>query len=127
MELTQALEGRVTAVREGAFGGAVLPPIDGGLVITPPDEGVPIIAEVQSHLEEPTVRAIALQPTARLHRGGGAHATGAPLEVPVGDAIVGRLLDITGAGLPTRTWHCGASPARQAALSWRCAFGRGRR
>jgi F-type H+/Na+-transporting ATPase subunit beta len=52
------------------------------LVITP-DKGAPIIAEVQSHLDEATVRAIALQSTAGLRRGVAAHATGGPLEVPV--------------------------------------------
>ena len=62
-----------------------------------PDKGAPIVAEVQSHLDETTVRAIALQSTAGLRRGVVAHATGGPLEVPVGDAVLGRLLDLTGA------------------------------
>jgi F-type H+/Na+-transporting ATPase subunit beta len=66
------------------------------LVITP-DKGAPIIAEVQSHVDEATVRALALQSTAGLRRGVAAHATGGPLEVPVGEAVLGRLLDLTGA------------------------------
>ena len=56
----QAIDGRVTAVRgavlDVAFDGATLPPIDDALVITS-DKGAPIIAEVQSHLDEATVRA----------------------------------------------------------------------
>jgi F-type H+-transporting ATPase subunit beta len=52
---------------------------------------------VQSHLDETTVRAIALQPTAGLRRGVAAHVSGGPLEVPVGEAVLGRLLDLTGA------------------------------
>ena len=100
MAPTQAIDGRVTAVRgaalDVAFDGTALPPIDEALVITP-DKGAPIIAEVQSHLDEATVRAIALQSTAGLRRGVVAHVTGGPLEVPVGEAVLGRLLDLTGA------------------------------
>jgi F-type H+-transporting ATPase subunit beta len=100
MGLTQAIDGRVTAVRGAvldiAFDVAMLPPIDDALLITP-DKGAPIIAEVQSHLDETTVRAIALQPTAGLRRGVAAHVSGGPLEVPVGEAVLGRLLDLTGA------------------------------
>jgi len=100
MEQTRTIDGRVTAVRgavlDVAFDGVTLPPIDDALVITP-DKGVPIIAEVQSHLDEGTVRAIALQSTAGLRRGVAAHATGGPLKVPVGEAVLGRLLDLTGA------------------------------
>ena len=100
MEQMQAIDGGVTAVRgavlDVAFEGVTLPPIDDALVITP-DKGAPIIAEVQSHLDEATVRAIALQSTAGLRRGVVAHATGGPLEVPVGEAVLGRLLDLTGA------------------------------
>ncbi len=83
------------AVLDVAFDGAALPPIDDALVITP-DKDAPIIAEVQSHLDEATVRAIALQSTAGLRRGVVAHATGEPLEVPVGEGVLGRLLDLTG-------------------------------
>jgi F-type H+/Na+-transporting ATPase subunit beta len=100
MEPTQAIDGRVTAVRgavlDVAFDGTALPPIDEALLITP-DAGAPIIAEVQSHLDETSIRALALQSTAGLRRGVRAHATGGPLEVPVGDAVLGRLLDLTGA------------------------------
>src|SRR5271157_4067885 len=95
MARTQAIDGRV-AVLDVAFDGTALPPIDEALVITP-DKGAPIIAEVQSHLDEATVRAIALQSTAGLRRGVVARATGGPLEVPVGEAVLGRLLDLTGA------------------------------
>ena len=100
MEQIRTIDGRVTAVRgavlDVAFEGATLPPIDHALIIKS-DKGAPIIAEVQSHLDETTVRAIALQSTAGLRRGVVAHATGGPLEVPVGEAVLGRLLDLTGA------------------------------
>ena len=44
-----------------------------------------------------TVRAIALQATAGLARNTRVRATGAPISVPVGDAVLGRLLDVVGA------------------------------
>jgi F-type H+-transporting ATPase subunit beta len=56
-----------------------------------------LIAEVQSHVDERTVRAVALQTTSGLARGIPAEATGAPIMVPVGDAVLGRLLTVTGA------------------------------
>ena len=59
--------------------------------------GRPLIAEVHSHSTPQTVRAIALQATAGLRRGTPVRATGGPLTVPVGDAVLGRLLDVTGA------------------------------
>ena len=83
MAQTQAIDGRVTAVRGAVlnvvFEGTALPPIDDALIIMP-DEGAPIIAEVQSHLDETTVQAIALQSTAGLRRGVAAHPSGGPLD-----------------------------------------------
>src|SRR5271157_4958581 len=55
-----------------------------------------LLAEVQSHLDAHTVRAIALQETAGLSRGTRVTATGGPISVPVGAAVLGRLLDVTG-------------------------------
>jgi F-type H+-transporting ATPase subunit beta len=67
VEQSKSIDGRVTAVGEAmlhvAFDGATLPPIDDALVIAS-EKGAPITAEVQSHLDETTVRAIALQSTA---------------------------------------------------------------
>lgn len=81
VEHTVTIDGRVTAVRgavlDVAFDGAALPPIDDALLITP-DKGAPIVAEVQSHLDETTVRAPALQSTAGLRRGVVAHHRWAP-------------------------------------------------
>ncbi len=53
-------------------------------------------AEVQSHLDQSTVRAVALQPTAGLRRGAPVQATGGPITMPVGDLVLGRLLDAVG-------------------------------
>lgn len=44
-----------------------------------------------------TLRAVALQATAGLSRGVPVRATWAPITVPVGASVLGRLLDVTGA------------------------------
>jgi F-type H+-transporting ATPase subunit beta len=99
MEQTKTMDGRVIAVRgavvDVAFDGATLPPIEDALVIMP-DGGAPITVEVQAHLNESTVRGIALQSTMGLSRGISARATGGPIEVTVGETVLGRLLDVTG-------------------------------
>jgi len=61
------------------------------------DDTLRLVAEVQSHLDSETVRAIALQATSGLRRGAAAQPTGGPLTAPVGDAVLGRLLDVIGA------------------------------
>jgi F-type H+/Na+-transporting ATPase subunit beta len=100
MEQTRTIDGRVIAVRgavvDVAFNGAALPPIEDALVITR-EGAAPITLEVQAHLNETTVRTIALQSTSGLSRGVVASASGGPIEVPVGEAVLGRLLDVTGA------------------------------
>jgi F-type H+-transporting ATPase subunit beta len=100
MEHAVSSKGRVTAVRgavlDVTFDDVALPPIEDALLVASGNGGA-IVAEVQSHLDATTVRAIALQSTAGLRRGAAATATGGPLEVPVGEPVLGRLLDLTGA------------------------------
>src|SRR5262245_20413997 len=94
------MDGRVIAVRgavlDVTFNQAALPPIEDALIVMP-DQGDPVMAEVQSHLDTTTVRAIALQSTAGLRRGSAVRTAGGPLKVPVGENVLGRLLDLTGA------------------------------
>ena len=52
--------------------------------------------EVAQHLNETSVRAIALQSTDGLKRGQEVTATGAPISVPVGDETQGRMFNVTG-------------------------------
>jgi F-type H+-transporting ATPase subunit beta len=56
-----------------------------------------LTAEVQAHLDEHTVRAVAMQSTDGLSRGVGVRATGGPITVPVGEVMLGRLVDVLGA------------------------------
>ena len=58
--------------------------------------GSDVIIEVVSHLDPRTVRGIALTPTAGLARGARVIDTGRPLRVPVGDRLLGRMLNVFG-------------------------------
>jgi len=60
------------------------------------DRPMPLMAEVQTHIDQTTARAVALANTSGLKRGTAATATGSPLEVPVGTAVLGRLLNAVG-------------------------------
>jgi F-type H+-transporting ATPase subunit beta len=60
------------------------------------DQGHPLAAEVQGHLNDTTVRAIALHGTSGLYRGAKVRRAGGPVAVPVGDAVLGRLLNVLG-------------------------------
>lgn len=55
-----------------------------------------VTLEVAQHLDERTVRAIALSSTDGLKRGQEVVATGAPISVPVGDETQGRMFNVTG-------------------------------
>ena len=55
-----------------------------------------VTLEVAQHLDERTVRAIALQSTDGLKRGQEVEATGAPVSVPVGAETQGRMFNVVG-------------------------------
>ena len=59
-------------------------------------ESVKITLEVQQHLGENWVRAIAMSSTEGLSRGVTVINTGAPISVPVGEAILGRIFNVVG-------------------------------
>ena len=98
LETDQRL-GRVAAVHGSvvdiAFAGGVLPAINDAVAIEW-DFGPPLVAEVQQHLGPAMVRVVALGNTAGLRRSTPARGVGAPIRVPVGDAVLGRLLDVLG-------------------------------
>src|SRR5437763_13372223 len=52
--------------------------------------------EVQQHLGENWVRSVAMSPTEGLKRGMTVSDTGAPISVPVGEGVLGRLFNVTG-------------------------------
>jgi F-type H+-transporting ATPase subunit beta len=115
--------GTVSAVRgavvDVCFDVAALPPIDTAMIVDW-DRPEPLVLEVHSHVDPATVRAIALQATMGLARDTAVRATGEPVKVPVGDAVLGRLLDVVGTlrdngpalppDTPTRSIHNAPPP-----------------
>ena len=83
------------AVVDVDFADGALPPIDTALLVDW-DRPEPLVLEVHSHVDTRTIRGIAMQATAGLSRGTGVRATGKAITVPVGDAVLGRLLDVLG-------------------------------
>jgi F-type H+/Na+-transporting ATPase subunit beta len=95
--------GRITQVIgpvvDVEFGDGNLPPIFNALQITNPaisDQPWNLIVEVALHLGEKTVRAIAMDSTEGLVRGQEVRDTGDGITVPVGDATLGRILNVVG-------------------------------
>src|SRR6185503_12523044 len=60
------------------------------------ENGDTLVLEVQQHLGEDSVRTIAMDGTEGLMRGMEVTDTGIPIAMPVGDAIKGRLFNVTG-------------------------------
>ena len=55
-----------------------------------------LVLEVQQHLGDGVVRAVAMDTTDGLKRGTKVSDTGAPISVPVGDEVLGRILNVLG-------------------------------
>jgi len=87
--------GRVLRVRGSVIDvtfDADLPKIDHLLRVP----GSSVAMEVVGHLDADTVRSVALTATRGLARGDAVGDTGAPIEVPVGEAVLGRVFDVFG-------------------------------
>ena len=76
-------------------GGDALPKIHDALNVIRPN-GQKLIIECQQHIGENSIRAIAMDSTDGLVRGMEVIPTGAPISVPIGGQIKGRLLNVTG-------------------------------
>src|SRR5437016_12942397 len=55
-----------------------------------------LVLEVAQHLGESTVRTVAMDATEGLVRGQEVTDTGQPIEVPVGDGTLGRIMNVIG-------------------------------
>jgi len=64
--------------------------------LTTDNNGKTLVLEVAQHLGENTVRTIAMDATEGLVRGAPVTDTGAPISIPVGDATLGRILNVIG-------------------------------
>ena len=72
-----------------------LPNIYDSLEITR-DNGSKLVLECQQHIGEDTVRAIAMETTDGISRGVDVVATGAPIKMPAGENIKGRVFNVIG-------------------------------
>ena len=73
----------------------VLPKIYEAMKVTRPD-GKEVVIEVEQHIGEDTVRCIAMDSTDGLERGLEVVPTGAPIQMPAGDQIRGRMMNVIG-------------------------------
>jgi len=86
------IKGVVIDVR---FDSSNLPAIYNALEI-PREGGTTLVAEVQQHLGDDKVRAVAFDTTDGLARGTEVRDTGVPISVPVGEPTLGRIFNVLG-------------------------------
>ena len=92
--------GAVTRIRGSVvdvdFPSEKLPPIKDALNVESQGDAR-LVVEVQERLDRRTVRGVAMENTAGLRRGAVVRPTGGPLQVPVGEKMLGRLINVLGA------------------------------
>lgn len=90
--LVARIDGSVVDIR---FPDGQLPPINNAVEINwdLPDR---LIAEVHQHLSPEIVRAVALRETAGLSCGVPARDLGSSIQIPAGDAVLGRMINVIG-------------------------------
>ena len=79
-----------------AFAQDRLPDLLTAIEIKRPDQEESLIVEVAQGIGADRVRCIAMGPTDGLTRGMDAIDTGAPIQAPVGDAVLGRMFNVLG-------------------------------
>ena len=65
-------------------------------------ESIKLVLEVQQHLGDGWVRAVAMSSSEGLKRGLPITDTGAPISVPVGEGVLGRIFNVTGDAVDER-------------------------
>jgi F-type H+/Na+-transporting ATPase subunit beta len=82
------------------FEAGQLPEIYNALQVVIPGRGgapaLEVIAEVEQHLGENRVRAVAMKPTDGMQRGMPATDLGRPIQMPVGPGTLGRVMNVIG-------------------------------
>jgi F-type H+-transporting ATPase subunit beta len=90
----------IGAVIDVEFEAGRLPEIYNALHVVSDGKGggapLDVIAEVEQHLGENRVRAVAMKPTDGMQRGMAAVDLGEPISVPVGPGTLGRVLNVLG-------------------------------
>ena len=91
--------GIVTRVRGSVldleFSSGNLPAINDAMMIELNGQRL-VAAEIQAHLDLHTVRAVAMENTSGLRRGAIARRDSGPIRVPVGEKVLGRLINAIG-------------------------------
>ncbi|MCD6034540.1 MAG: atpD [Rickettsiales bacterium] len=99
-----AKKGKITQVVgpvvDVQFDGSGLPQILNALETT--NDGKRLVLEVAQHLGENSVRTIAMDATEGLVRGQEVFDTGAPISVPVGPEVLGRIFNVIGEEIDER-------------------------
>jgi F-type H+/Na+-transporting ATPase subunit beta len=95
---TKTNVGRIEEIQgvviEAVFAGD-LPEINHAITVDRGDQGI-LVCEVQQHLGDERVRAVAMDTTDGLARGMEVVDTGAPITVPVGEVTLGRIFNLLG-------------------------------
>src|SRR3982750_825002 len=73
-----------------------LPEIYSAITVAHGDDGAQLVCEVQQHLGDDRVRAVAMDSTDGLSRGMEVVDTGGPITVPVGRVTLGRIFNLLG-------------------------------
>src|SRR3954451_20138757 len=98
-ESTQNAVGRIEEIQgvviEATFPNGELPEIYNAITIDRGDDAT-LVCEVQQHLGDDRVRAVAMDSTDGLARGMEVVDTGGPITVPVGNGTLGRIFNLLG-------------------------------
>nr|MBF6618624.1 F0F1 ATP synthase subunit beta [Patulibacter sp.] len=96
---TATATGRIESVQgvvvEASFPDGRLPQLNNAISTTLAD-GTNLVFEVQQHLGDDRVRAVAMDATDGLARGAEVRDSGGPISVPVGQATLGRIFNVLG-------------------------------
>ncbi|MFA4928568.1 MAG: F0F1 ATP synthase subunit beta [Patulibacter sp.] len=99
MEATATATGRIESVQgvvvEASFPDGRLPQLNNAIETTLSD-GTTLVFEVQQHLGDDRVRAVAMDATDGLARGAEVRDSGGPISVPVGNVTLGRIFNVLG-------------------------------
>ncbi len=93
------IEKITSSVVDVFFEDGFIPPISNALICNPKNkkgETEKVILEVIQHFGDKTVRCISMKGTENLTKGLEVEDTGSPIMMPVGDVVLGRILDVCG-------------------------------
>ncbi|WP_250830576.1 F0F1 ATP synthase subunit beta [Marinobacter sediminum] len=96
MDAQSAQPGEIVAIRGNVVDVRFTPPLPPRNRELRTGHANQVILEIQTHLDTTTARCIALNSTRRLARGMPVQQTGSGLQVPVGESLLGRMINVFG-------------------------------